>query len=143
MIDEFWFLDSRVRILVSGAQTSGACALIEVFAPPGHQPPLHVHHEDDEGFYIVEGEVTIWAGDERHVLSAGDYRVAPKGVPHTVRTGESGAHYLVTDTPANFEVFVRAVGSPEPDTGTAADCAVDMTKLICGSRNTDANCPCS
>jgi quercetin dioxygenase-like cupin family protein len=113
MIDDFWFVDGRVRILVSAAQTGGACALIEVFGPPGRQPPLHVHREDDEGFYIVEGE--LWAGDECHVLRAGDYRLAPKRVPHTVRTGEGGARYLVTATPANFEGFVRAAGSPDAD----------------------------
>jgi quercetin dioxygenase-like cupin family protein len=113
-LDDFWFVDGRVRILVSVAQTGGALALVEISAPAGRQPPLHVHRDDDEGFYIVEGELTLWTGDECHLLRVGDYRVAPKRVPHTVRTGESGARYLVTAT-ASFEAFARAAGSPDAD----------------------------
>ena len=59
---DIWFLHNRVRIPISGAETGGAFALLEVSGPPGDQPPLHVHHHDDEGFYVLEGELTSgWA----------------------------------------------------------------------------------
>jgi quercetin dioxygenase-like cupin family protein len=109
---DIWFLHNRVRIPISGAETGGAFALLEISGPPGDQPPLHVHRHEDEGFYVLEGELTLWVGDAVHVLHAGEGLLAPRGVPHTVRAGESGGRWLVTSNPAGFEAFVRAVGSP-------------------------------
>ena len=111
---DLWFLHNRVRIHISGAETGGAFALLEASGPPGDQPPLHVHHHDDEGFYVLEGELTLWVGEAMRVLRAGEGMLAPRGVPHTVRAGESGGRWLVTSTPAGFEAFVRAVGSADP-----------------------------
>ena len=76
-------------------------------------PPLHVHRNEDEGFYVLEGELTLWVGDDKHVLRAGESILAPRAVPHTVRV-DRDARWLVTSTPAGFEAFVRAVGSTEP-----------------------------
>jgi quercetin dioxygenase-like cupin family protein len=118
MTDELQFLASRVRIPIAGAQTYGAFALIEEVAPAGDQPPLHVHHSCDEAFYVLEGEVTVWVGDEVHVLGPGDAIFAPRGIPHTLRAGPAGSRKLVASTPATFEAFVRAVaagGMPSPD----------------------------
>ena len=86
---DIWFLHNRVRIPISGAATDGAFALLEVSGPPGDQPPLHVHHDHDEGFYVLEGELTLWVGDAVHVLRAGEGMLAPRGVPHTVRAGDA------------------------------------------------------
>jgi quercetin dioxygenase-like cupin family protein len=110
------FLRNRVHIHISGLQTDGAFALLESTGPAGDETPLHVHHLEDEGFYVLEGELTLWVGDAVHVLRAGEGMLAPRGVPHTVRVGDSEARWLVTSTPAGFEAFVRAVGTPEPAT---------------------------
>jgi quercetin dioxygenase-like cupin family protein len=111
---DIWFLRNRVHIHISAAQTDGSFALLESTGPAGDQTPLHVHHLDDEGFYVLEGEITLWAGDEKHVLGAGESILAPRGVPHTLRVGDRDARWLVTSTPAGFEAFVRAAGSTEP-----------------------------
>ena len=113
-MSDIWFLHNRVRIPISGAETGGAFALLESTGPAGDHTPLHVHHADDEGFYVLEGELTLWVGDEQHVLRAGEGVLAPRGVPHTLRVGDRDARWLVTSTPAGFEAFVRAVGSTEP-----------------------------
>jgi quercetin dioxygenase-like cupin family protein len=112
---DIWFLRNRVRFHISALQTDGALALLESTGPAGDHTPLHVHHLDDEGFYVLEGQLTLWVGDEMHVLGAGESILAPRGVPHTVRV-DSGARWLVTSTPAGFEGFVRAIGTPEPPT---------------------------
>ena len=111
---DIWFLHNRVRVHISAAQTDGSFALLESTGPAGDQTPLHVHHADDEGFYVLEGEITLWVGDEQHVLRAGESVLAPRRVPHTVRVGDRDARWLVTSTPAGFEAFVRAVGSTQP-----------------------------
>jgi quercetin dioxygenase-like cupin family protein len=111
---DIWFLRNRVRIHISGLQTDGGFALLEATGPAGDHTPLHVHHLDDEGFYVLEGELTLWVGDDKHVLRAGEGMLAPRGVPHTLRVGETDARWLVTSAPAGFEAFVRAVGTPEP-----------------------------
>jgi quercetin dioxygenase-like cupin family protein len=111
---DIWFLHNRVRVHISASQTAGSLALLESTGPAGDQTPLHVHHADDEGFYVLEGELTLWVGDEQHILRAGESVLAPRGVPHTLRVGHRDARWLVTSTPAGFEDFVRAVGSTEP-----------------------------
>jgi quercetin dioxygenase-like cupin family protein len=113
---DIWFLHNRVRIHISGAETGGALALLEETGPPGDQPPLHVHHHEDEGFYVLDGELTLWVGDAVHVLRAGEGILAPRGVPHTLRVGDSEARWLVMSSPAGFEDFVRAIATPEPPT---------------------------
>jgi Cupin domain len=114
MTDEIQFLDNRARIHASSADTGGF-AFIEASAPAGSQPPLHVHREEGEGFYVLEGELTLWVGDETRTLRPGEFLFAPAGVPHTIRTGEAGARYLVVGG-GQFESFVRTVAAlGEPD----------------------------
>jgi quercetin dioxygenase-like cupin family protein len=106
------FLSGRVRILADGAATAGALGLVEmVEAPPGDMPPLHVHHYSDEGFYLLEGELTLYTPGEQVTLQAGDYLLAPRGIPHTYRVGTEPARWLVTSMPAGFERFVAAVSA--------------------------------
>ena len=110
---DLWFLRNRVHVHISGVQTDGALALLESTGPAGDRTPLHVHHVDDEGFYVLEGQLTLWVGDEEHVLRAGESILAPRGVPHTLRV-DTDARWLITSTPAGFEAFVRAIATPEP-----------------------------
>jgi quercetin dioxygenase-like cupin family protein len=131
MTDDIQFLASRVRIHVSGAQTGGTFALLEETAPGGDQPPLHVHRNEDETFYVLEGEVTMWVGERTYVLGPGDCAFAPRGIPHTLRAGEGGARKLVASTPSSFEDFVRAVSaarmpSPEELTRIAAEHDIEI-----------------
>jgi quercetin dioxygenase-like cupin family protein len=113
VMTDLWFLRNRVHIHISGRQTEGAFSLLEATGPAGDHTPLHVHHLDDEGFYVLDGQLTLWAGDEQHVLRAGESVLAPRGVPHTLRV-DTDARWLVTSAPAGFEAFVRDVGTPEP-----------------------------
>jgi quercetin dioxygenase-like cupin family protein len=107
------FLSNRVRILVDGVTTAGALGLVETMAAaPGEMPPLHVHDHTDEGFYVPEGEPTLYTPGEQVTLRAGDYLLAPRGVPHTYRVGERPARWLVTSIPSGYERFVAAVSKP-------------------------------
>jgi uncharacterized cupin superfamily protein len=76
-------------------------------------PPLHVHRTDDEGFYLLEGSLTLWVGPERIDLRPGEFVLAPHGIPHTYKVeSEEGARWLVTSSDASFDRFVAAAGVP-------------------------------
>lgn len=131
-VHDLEFLGCRARILIDGDRTAGRLGLVDMIdVPAGHMPPLHVHHREDEGFYVVEGEVTLHLPDARIVCHAGDYVVAPCGVPHAYEVGDRPARWLVTSCPAGFERFVAAVAAldaPEPSAlaSVAADHGIDL-----------------
>jgi mannose-6-phosphate isomerase-like protein (cupin superfamily) len=105
-----WFIHDLAEVLAEGDHS-----VLEMHAPAGDQPPLHVHHDSDEGFFVLEGEVTVWAGDVRHELGPGQFALGPKGVPHTYRVGSDGpARFLVTASDGSFARFVQAYGVPAP-----------------------------
>jgi mannose-6-phosphate isomerase-like protein (cupin superfamily) len=108
-MESIWFISNLKDILVDGPDYE----LIRSYAPPGDMPPLHVHERDDEGFFVLEGELTLWVGEaEPVVLGPGGFANAPAGVPHTYRvTSAERAMFLVLGKPG-FAGFVREVGVP-------------------------------
>jgi hypothetical protein len=80
-------------------------------------PPLHVHRDHDEAFFVLEGTVTVYMPDSEVTIHPGDYLLAPRGVPHSYRVGEGTARWLVISVPSGFERFVAevaAAGAPDP-----------------------------
>jgi quercetin dioxygenase-like cupin family protein len=113
--DTLWFFDSLVHVRVSREEGEGRLSVLEMTAPRGSMPPLHVHSED-ETCYVLEGALTIFAGDRVERLTPGDSLLAPRGVPHTYVAESEGTRMLVV-TEGEYERFVRAVGRPaEQDT---------------------------
>jgi mannose-6-phosphate isomerase-like protein (cupin superfamily) len=109
-VTPIWFIHDLAEVLAEGDHS-----VLEMRAPAGDQPPLHVHHDSDEGFYVLEGEVTVWAGDEQRVLNPGEFALGPKGVPHTYRvTSAEPARMIVTSSNGAFARFVQAYGEPAP-----------------------------
>jgi uncharacterized RmlC-like cupin family protein len=78
-------------------------------------PPLHVHHGDDETFYILEGRMTLFVGELTIDVPAGSCAFAPRGLPHTYRVESDRARWLVTGSPAGFDAFVRDVAAAGSD----------------------------
>jgi quercetin dioxygenase-like cupin family protein len=117
--DELVFLGSRVKILADGDSTGGSLGVVDMLeVPAGHMPPLHVHHASDECFYVLKGEVTFYMPGEERTTRAGDFVLAPRGIPHSYRVGDEPCHWLVVSQPAGFERFVAAVSeleSPDPE----------------------------
>lgn len=76
-------------IKVTAEQTGGQYALVEILAPDGYEGVLHVHHFEDEGFYILEGEMTFYVGDQtimEHLGKQGLQRgLAPGSVGRNVQ----------------------------------------------------------
>lgn len=107
-----WWGEGLAVIKATGADTGGRVAIIAVTEPPGAVAPRHVHHREDEGFWVLEGEVTFDVGGTTIVASAGDYAFGPRDIPHSYRVGPDGCRMLFILTPAGFEELVRLISVP-------------------------------
>lgn len=107
-----WWFGALAEITATAADTDGRLAIIEVTEPPGAEAPLHVHHREDEGFWILEGEVTLHVGDETIEARAGDFAWGPRDIPHRYVVGPNGCRMLFICTPAGFEGLVRDMSVP-------------------------------
>jgi quercetin dioxygenase-like cupin family protein len=135
----FNFLGVRARVLAHGDITGDNFGLVEMLdAPAGDMPPLHVHHTHDEGFYVLSGEVTLYTPGEKVTLRAGDFRLAPRGIPHAYRVSDDGpASWLCSSNPSGFEKFVARVGGlNEQNPDTVASVAAEFDIEILGPPGT-------
>ena len=107
-----WFFGGLTTIKADGAGTGGRMMLTEQTAPRGSGSPLHVHHNEDEWFYVLEGELTIWVAGQTVVAPAGSFVFGPRDVPHTFIVSSEEARFLLVTQAAGFEGFTRALGQP-------------------------------
>jgi quercetin dioxygenase-like cupin family protein len=113
--EQLWFLGTLAIVRVAGEASDGRFALIEFLFPRHASPPLHTHPLD-ESYIVLEGRLTLQAGEERFELVAGAAAVVPMGVAHTFRVDSDHARVLVLSTPAGLERMVRdgSVRASEP-----------------------------
>ena len=107
-----WWLGSLAVIRATAEETGGRLAVIDVTEAPGAEAPLHLHHNEDEAFYVLEGTVTIEIGGETVEAAPGDLAWAPRGVPHRYTAGPEGCRMLFICTPGGFEDLVRELSAP-------------------------------
>jgi mannose-6-phosphate isomerase-like protein (cupin superfamily) len=101
------------RFLATGDDTNGKYAMWEAIVPPGGGPPPHVHSREEEGFYILEGEITFMIGEQRVVATAGMFANMPVGTPHSFKNESSEpARMLISVAPAGLEGMFFEVGVP-------------------------------
>src|SRR6201995_2734494 len=110
--EALWFLGILATIKSSAETTGGAVAVIEHLAPRGAGSPLHVHSREDEWFYVIEGELTLWVDGETILAPAGSFVFGPKGIPHTFIVSSDRARFLLVTEPAGFEKFMRSAAEP-------------------------------
>lgn len=111
--EAFWGFGSQWTIKASAEQTSGRYSLIEELAPGGEGTPLHVHREDDETFYVLEGELTFYLGNDQPIsASAGSFVHIQGGVAHAFKVDSETARYLIITTPQHERFYRAAFGDP-------------------------------
>src|SRR3954466_5680324 len=93
-------------IRVPGEAVGGRYALIEFLFPRGASPPRHTHPQD-ESYIVIDGQLTVQAGERRFELGPGGTAAVPMGLAHTFRVDSETARVLVLSTPAGLERFVR------------------------------------
>ncbi len=115
-----WFLNTRVTIRISAHDGTDGIAVLEHRASFGDSPPLHIHHEEDEIFHVLEGEGRYRVGETDRRAAPGETLLAPRGVPHTYRVESPGGARMLTVTRGRFEAFVRSLGRPAEHDGLPA-----------------------
>jgi quercetin dioxygenase-like cupin family protein/CDGSH-type Zn-finger protein len=99
-------------IKIGGEDTGGKYRLLEIEVRAGEGSPWHVHPDEDEWFYVLDGEFIFHVGDAELTLPAGGFAFGPKEVPHTFIAGPAGGRALVGFQPFLFEGFLREIGEP-------------------------------
>jgi quercetin dioxygenase-like cupin family protein len=111
--EQLWFLNALVKVRVGHDDGGDGISVLESRAPQGESPPLHVHHAEDEAFYVLEGELRFRAGGDELRVGPGESVFAATGVPHTYRVeSPDGARWLTITTRGDFERFVRSLSRP-------------------------------
>lgn len=102
----FWGPGDIYTWLVTGEESGGAYFSMLAIVPPQGGPPPHIHRDEDETFYVLEGSPTFRLGDERIVAGPGDFVNVPKGVLHCFRNfSDEPMKMILTFTPAGIERF--------------------------------------
>jgi mannose-6-phosphate isomerase-like protein (cupin superfamily) len=118
---DVWFYGgARIRVKTDGTRTGGRLYQAHLVEPRGSGPPLHIHHNADETFYVVRGEVDIVVGDLRVEAAPGDFVFGPQGVPHAYVARSEQSELFVTFAPASMDGFFEQIGGIPVVPGEAA-----------------------
>jgi quercetin dioxygenase-like cupin family protein len=126
-----WFLGTLMTFKATGETTSNGFTLIEQILPPGFAPPPHVHHAEDEAFYILEGRITITCGDQTFNATPGSFVYLPRGIVHwfTVATDQQ-AKLLQINTPTGLEHFFEEMAEPAKALTLPPPGPLDVEKML-------------
>ncbi|HWL66983.1 MAG TPA: cupin domain-containing protein [Geminicoccus sp.] len=114
-------LGIELRVLIPAAASGAGICLMEEVTRPGSGPPLHVHEDQEECFYFLEGSYLLRVGDAEWRVGAGDVAVVPRGVPHAfANLGVTSGRLLFTLTPAK----------------SGEQCFLDLAELLRAGRPT-------
>lgn len=106
-----WWFGGAAQLKATAEQTAGQLSIVEVLEPEGGGPP-HVHHREDEGFWILEGRFRFEVGEERFEAAPGDFVWGPREIPHRFDCLEGPGRMLYLFTPGGFEHFVYETSDP-------------------------------
>ncbi|HEY1365626.1 MAG TPA: quercetin 2,3-dioxygenase [Gaiellaceae bacterium] len=125
-----WFTDNRMTVKATAEETGGSFGLVEGLGRPGSSPALHVHSREDEGFWLLEGQLTVRCGERTFTARPGSFTFLPRGVPHTfVVEGDTPARLLSVCVPGGFEQFFVAAGRPAESDGLPPQGPPDVERL--------------
>ena len=118
--EQMWFAGGGTFTWkATAAETGGAFLLLEDRMERGKVTPFHLHPNEDETIYVLEGELLVDMDGEQHSVGAGGFFLAPRGVPHAFLVTSDTARVLVIQTPGTGEAFYRDAGEPIGSTGDA------------------------
>ena len=109
-----WYSGSLFTFLATGEETQGQFALIEAVAGKRNAPPRHIHHREDETFYVLEGEITVSVGDQTIKATPGTMVFLPRDIAHSFVIESEHLRMLVLLAPAGLEEWFKEFSVPAP-----------------------------
>jgi quercetin dioxygenase-like cupin family protein len=130
--ERVWLLGGLYTYKATGDETDNAYSLFQVKGPGGLATPMHRHEREEEGFYVVDGAVTVFADDAEHELAAGGFAFVPRGTSHGFRLDSSEATLLLLISPggAGHEGMFREMGEPAPAAALPAPSSVPIDPAL-------------
>ena len=128
----YWFLDNLCVVKATTDSTAGAFSMVYEISPPGSATPYHLHHVEDEAFYVLEGEFTFVCDGKKTVLGPGGYIFLPRGIPHGIRNSASvPSTKLIFAMPGTgFVGMMQEMARPATERRLPEPSKPDIEKLI-------------
>lgn len=128
--------DFGMTVKASERETGGVVSVLEADEPPGFGPPIHVHHDCAEAFYVLAGEYIMYLEDQKFVCPAGSFIFIPKGARHGFRVGDAPSRKLNFYFPASmigyFDDLADALRRDDVRDENLADIAATHAMAIVG-----------
>ena len=133
-----WSVNALMTLKASNADTGGAYCVMEQVLTPAGNPPMHLHTDEDEAFYVIEGQIELEVGGQVVRARPGTFAFVPRGAPHTFRVLTDTARALVIGSTAvadghapggGLERFFQSVGTPAPSHTLPIPVALDPVAL--------------
>jgi mannose-6-phosphate isomerase-like protein (cupin superfamily) len=128
-----WFFNALMTTKATMSETAGAYSLTEHLVTAASNPPMHIQTDEDEAFYILEGEVEFEVDGHIVLATPGTFAFVARGAAHCFRVLTETARMLVicSGKPAdNLEDFFHAMGQPATDRVLPSPAAPDETRLV-------------
>ncbi len=109
-----WYSGWLMTFLATAEDTQGQFALIEGVARKGNVPPPHIHHREEETFYVVEGEMTVSVGDRTTKATPGTTVTVPRHMVHSFAIDSEQLRVLILVTPAGMDGWFKEFSVPAP-----------------------------
>ena len=109
-----WYNGQLMTFLATAEDTQGKFALIEAVARRGNDPPPHIHHREEETFYVLEGEMTFSVGGQTIKATPGTMVCLPRDVAHSFVIDSEQLRMLILLTPAGLEGWFKEFSVPAP-----------------------------
>ncbi len=125
-----WALGGRFTIKLDDEASQGRFSLVESVAMRSTEPPLHVHHREDESWYVLDGHMTFYVGEDAFAAPSGCFVMAPRGLPHTFTVDVEPTRVLVLTAPSGFEHFAMDLGLPATSDVPPTDLAMPAPDVL-------------
>ncbi|TXK76768.1 quercetin 2,3-dioxygenase [Paenibacillus sp. N3.4] len=126
-----WYTGGLLTIKAGSEHTGGQYSLVEELLPPGMSTPYHIHRNEDETFYLIEGEAEFIIEGTVQLAKAGAFLFLPRNIPHGFRvTGKHPARMLNMVNPAGLERFFIELSQPAAELVIPPSAMPDIPKMI-------------
>jgi mannose-6-phosphate isomerase-like protein (cupin superfamily) len=126
----------RMCVKATGEQVNGAFSLLEADEPAGFGPPLHIHRDAAEAFYVLDGEYLIFLDHREYLCPAGSFIYIPAGLAHGFRVGAMASRKLNLYLPAGmvgyFDDLASATMAGEVDPDSLSEIALRYSMDVIG-----------